>query len=111
MVNNMKNNDKEYLKTDYSNLKVIKTEILLTPLLIIIPLFVAGFLINNWFINGFSKGVSSYNGELMLAIIILVSNIIFDIPFVSSMIKYKKILSQYKKLSKKLKEIKLFNKS
>jgi hypothetical protein len=106
----MKNKGKEYLKTDYSNLKVIKTEILLTPLLIITPLLVAGFFINSWFLNGFSKGVSSHDGELMLAIIILVGNIIFDIPFASSMIKYKKILSQYKKLSKKLKEIKLFNK-
>ena len=106
----MKNNGKEYLKADYSNLKVIKTEILLTPLLIILPLLVAGFLINSWFLNGFSKGVSSHDGELMLAIIILVGNIMFDIPFVSSMIKYKKILSQYKNLSKKLKEIKLFNK-
>jgi hypothetical protein len=106
----MKNNSKEYLKTDYSNLKVIKTEILLTPILIILPLVVAGFLINDWFYSGFSKGVSSYDGELMLAIIILVVNIMFDIPFVSSMVQYKKILSQYKKLSKKLKEIKLFNK-
>ncbi len=107
----MKNKVKEYLKTDYSNLKVIKTEILLTPILIIIPLLVSGLLINSWFINGFSKDISSHNGELILALIILVGNIIFDIPFASSMIKYKKILSQYKKLSKKLKEIKLFNKS
>jgi len=107
----MKNKGKEYLKTDYSKLKVIKTEILLTPMLIILPLLVAGFFINSWFINGFSKGISSYNGELILAIIIIVGNIIFDIPFVSSMIKYKKILNQYKKLSKKIKKkIKLFNK-
>jgi hypothetical protein len=106
----MKNKEKEYLKTDYSNLKVVKTEIILTPLLIVLPLVVAGFLINSWFLNGFLKGISSYDGELMLAIIILVGNIMFDIPFASSMIKYKKILSQYKKLLKKLKEIKLFNK-
>ena len=107
----MKKNNKEYLKTDYSNLKVIKTEILLTPILIILPLFVAVFLINNWFINGFLYGVSTHDGELMLAIIILIGNITFDIPFISSMIKYKKILSQYKRLSNKLKKIKLFNKS
>ena len=107
----MRNNGKEYLKTDYSNLKVIKTEILLTPLLIILPLIVAGFLINSWFLNGFSKGISSHDGELILAIIILVVNIMFDIPFATSMIEYKKILGQYKKLSNKLKEIKLFNKS
>ena len=109
-MNNMKNSEKEYLKTNNSNLKVIKTEIVLMPLLIIIPLFIAGFLINSWFINGYLKDVSSYNGELIIAIIILIVNIVFDIPFVFSMIKYKKILNQYKKLSKKLREIKLFNK-
>ncbi len=104
MMINMRNNEIEYLKTDYSNLKVIKTELLLTPILISIPFFAAAILINNWFINGFSKGISSYNGELMLAIFIIVGNIIFDIPFLSSMIKYKKILNQYKKLSKKIKK-------
>ena len=110
MVKNIKENGKEYLKTDYSTLKVVKTEILLTPLLIVLPLAVAIFLINDWFVNGFSTGSTKYNGELMLAIIILIGNIIFDIPFASSMIKYKKILSRYKKLQKKFKEIKLFNK-
>jgi len=88
----MKNKGKEYLKTDYSNLKVIKTEILLTPLLIILPLVVAGFLINNWYFSGFSKGVSGYEGELMLAMIILVFNIVFDIPFIRSLIQFNKKL-------------------
>ena len=80
----------EYLKTDYSDLKVVKTEIMLTPLLIVLPLVVASFLINDWFLSGFSKGVSTYDGELMLAVIILFGNIMFDIPFIRSLIQYKK---------------------
>jgi len=87
-VKNM--SDKEYLKTNYDDLKVIKTEIVFTPLLLVLPVVVAGFLINNWFNSGFSKGISTYDGELMLAIIILVGNIMFDIPFVGSLIRYSK---------------------
>ena len=86
----MKNMKEEYMKTDYSDLKVVKTEIMLTPLLIVLPIVVAVFLINDWFNSGFLKGNSVYNGELLLAIIILVGNIMFDIPFIRSLIQYKK---------------------
>jgi len=85
MVKNMK---EEYLKTDYSDLKVVKTEIMLTPLLIVLPMVVAVFLINDWFNSGFLKGNSVYNGELLLAIIILIGNIMFDVPFIRSLIHY-----------------------
>jgi hypothetical protein len=84
----MKNKGKEYLETDYNDLKVIKTEAMLTPLLIILPLVVAIFLINDWFFSGFLKGNSVYNGELLLAIIILIGNIMFDVPFIKSLIRY-----------------------
>ena len=78
----------EYMKTDYSDLKVVKTEIMLTPLLIVLPIVVAVFLINDWFNSGFLKGNSVYNGELLLAIIILIGNIMFDVPFIRSLIHY-----------------------
>jgi len=86
----VKNMKEEYLKTDYSDLKVVKTELMLTPLLIVLPLIVAIFLINDWFFSGFSMGISKYDGELLLAIIILIGNIMFDIPFIRSLIQYKK---------------------
>ena len=86
----MKNMKEEYLKTDCSDLKVVKTEIMLTPLLIVLPMVVAVFLINDWFNSGFLNGNSVYDGELLLAIIILVGNIMFDIPFIGSLIQYKK---------------------
>jgi len=86
----MEKNGEEYLKTEYNNLRIVRTEILFTPLLIILPLVVAGLLINDWFSSGFSKGVPGYECELMLAIIILVSNIMFDIPFIRSLIQFNK---------------------
>jgi hypothetical protein len=89
-VKNMKNKGKEYLETDYNDLKVIKTEVMLTPLLIVLPLVVAIFLIDDWFFSGFSKGISERDGELLLAIVILVGNIMFDIPFIRSLVQYKK---------------------
>ena len=83
--------NKEYLKTDYKNLKVIKTEILFTPILIILPIIIAGSLISDWYLNGYALGNSStYEGELILGIIILIGNIMFDIPFIKSLISYKR---------------------
>ena len=75
----------DYIKSDNSYEKVIRTEILFTPLLIIFPIIVSIFLIYDWFIRGFSVGNPAYNGELMLGIIILVDNIIFDILFIKSL--------------------------
>ena len=88
----MKKNGEEYLKNEYNDLRLVRTEILFTPLLVFLPLIVAAFLINDWFFNGFSNSVSDYDGELMLAIIILVCNIIFDIPFLRSLIQFNKKL-------------------
>jgi len=86
----MEKNGEEYLRIEYNNLRIVRTEILFTPLLVFLPLIVAGFLINDWFFSGFSKNISGYDGELMLAIIILVFNIMFDIPFIKSLIQFKK---------------------
>jgi hypothetical protein len=82
--------NKEYLKIDYDDLKVVKLEIFFTPMLIILPLLVGVFLVYDWFNRGFSLGIPDFNGQLMLGVIILVGNILFDIPFVFSLIRYKK---------------------
>jgi hypothetical protein len=79
----MEKNEEEYLKNESNDLRMVRTEILFTPLLVILPLIVAGFLIYDWFCRG-------YFSELMLGIIILVANITFDVPFIKSLIKFKK---------------------
>ena len=65
--------------------KVIRTEILFTPLLITLPLVVSILLIYDWYNRGFSVNNPAFNGELILGIIILVGNIIFDVPFIKSL--------------------------
>ena len=92
MVISMEKNEEEYLKNDYNNLRLVRTEILFTPLLVILPIIVAVFLINDWFFSGFSKGISEYDGELILAFIILFFNLMFDIPFIKSLIQFNKKL-------------------
>ncbi len=84
----MDNAEKEYLKNESNELRLVRTEILFTPLLVILPLVVASFLIYDWFCRGFSVGSSIYNGELMLGIIIVVANIIFDVPFIVSLVRF-----------------------
>ena len=75
----------EYLKKEENYAKLLRAELLFAPLLVICPVLVSVFLINDWFIRGFSTGVSTYDGELLLAIIILSGNILFDIPFIKSL--------------------------
>jgi len=77
------NEDKmDYIKKEKNFSKVIRTEILFTPVLIIFPLIVGIFLIYDWIDKGFD---SAYFGSLMLGIIIIFGNIVFDIPFIKSL--------------------------
>jgi len=76
----------EYLEKESITAKLLRAELWFAPLLIIVPILVSLFLINDWFYRGFSRGVSNYDGELILAIIILAGNILFDIPFIKSLL-------------------------
>jgi hypothetical protein len=75
----------EYLKKEKGYAKLRRAELWLAPLLILVPILVSVFLINDWFVRGFSTGTSKYDGELLLAVIILAGNILFDIPFIKSL--------------------------
>ena len=78
----MNKNDMDYIKKDNNFSKVIRTEILFTPLLIIFPIIVGIFLIYDWIDNGFAF---HYYGSLIIGIIIIIGNIAFDIPFIKSL--------------------------
>jgi len=69
-----------------NNTRLMRLELWFVPLLIILPIVVSIFLIRDWFYRGFSLGISTYDGELFLAIIILIGNIVFDVPFLKSLI-------------------------
>jgi hypothetical protein len=80
------NNEMEYVKNQSNYNKIVRTELLLMPILVIIPLIVGSLLIYDWYVRGLLKGSSlDYFGELLLGIIILFVNILFDIPFLKSL--------------------------
>lgn len=81
----MKNKEMYYLKVKRSDKNIVRTEILLTPLLIGLPMIIGILFICDWFYRGFLTCSSVFDGELILGIIILVSNIMFDIPFIRSL--------------------------
>lgn len=81
----MKNKEMYYLKARRSDKNIVRTEMLLTPLLIGLPMIIGILFICDWFYRGFLTYSSVFDGELILGIIILVSNILFDIPFIRSL--------------------------
>ena len=70
--------------------QLVRFELLFAPVLIVIPFVVSLFMIWCWFSLGYLQGNSSYIGELVLGIIILVGNIVFDVPFLRSLILFRK---------------------
>jgi len=63
---------------------LLRLELWFAPILIVVPLVISLFLIWDWFARGFSVGISRYDGELLLALLILFGNITIDIPFLRS---------------------------
>jgi len=84
------NEKMEYLKKDKNYTKVIRTEILFTPFLVIFPFIVGILFLYNWYNLGFLLNDPSYDGELLIGIIIIIGNLIFDIPFIKSLRKLAK---------------------
>ena len=77
-------------KTDYIDgkknfEKIIRTELIFAPFLIILPLFVGCWFIFDWYIRDFVLNNLDLTAELLLGIMIIFGNIIFDIPFLKSL--------------------------
>lgn len=79
--------DMEYIKSQSNNRRVIRTEILLTPLLVILPIFIGFLFVYDWYNRGYVEGNPEYLGTLILGIIIIIGNAFFDIPFIRSLRK------------------------
>ena len=88
---NMKEVDMNYIKNQSNNERVIRTEILFTPLLVILPIFIGLVFICDWYSRGVVDGDSEYFGTLVIGIIIIVGNLFFDIPFIQSLRKLTKM--------------------
>jgi len=63
---------------------LLRLELWFAPILIIVPLGVSLFLVWDWYARGGSLGLSSYDGELLLGLLILIGNLAIDIPFLRS---------------------------
>lgn len=81
----------EYIANNLESKKRLRTELLFTPLLVIVPILISIFLINDWYVRGFMQGNAAFDGELLLGIIILVGNMLFDIPFIRFLVKKRRI--------------------
>lgn len=66
-----------------------RIELWFSPLIIVVPIIVSIFLLQDWYYRGYSESISIYDGELFLAIIILIGNLMFDVPFLKSLISIK----------------------
>jgi len=81
----------EYLKNERDGYqKIVRTELLLAPLLVVAPLIVGFLLIYDWYVRDFLLGDLNLFGELMFGFIIIFGNILFDIPFVKSLRRFTK---------------------
>ena len=89
-MNMMKTDKTAYVKTANAANRLIRAELWSAPLLIIIPFMFSLFLIADWFYRGFSTGSSLYDGELLVGLIVLIGNLLFDIPFLRSLLSRRK---------------------
>lgn len=69
---------------------LLRVELWFAPLLLLVPIVVSVVFLLEWYTNGFINGSSEYDGELFLGLILLVGNLVFDIPFVGSIRMLKK---------------------
>jgi hypothetical protein len=81
----MKKVDMNYIKDKNYNERVIRTEILFTPILVIVPICVGLLFILDWYIRGFIDGGVGFEGNLILGLLIIIGNIMFDFPFIKSL--------------------------
>ena len=63
---------------------LLRLELWFAPLLITVPLLVSLVFLGDWYVRGFSTGSSVYDGEFLLGLLILIVNLLFDIPFLRS---------------------------
>jgi len=69
---------------------LVRLELWFAPLLIIMPMSVSMFFIWDWYMRGFSQGSLLYDGELILGLLLLCVNFIFDVLFLRSIRLQKK---------------------
>jgi hypothetical protein len=87
---------KQQQQTMYALL--LRLELWFAPILILVPIVVSFFFIQDWYARGAIRGISQYDGELVLGLVILVGNLLCDILFMKSLksLKRKKLIIEKK---------------
>lgn len=81
----------EYLENErFYDEKIVRTELLAAPFLVFIPLLVGFLLVYDWYARDFLENNLNLFSELILGFIIIIGNVLFDIPFIRSMKKFEK---------------------
>jgi len=78
----MKNTNNQRMVTIQKLL--LRLELWFAPLLLLVPIIVSMVFLLEWYTKGFINGSSAYDGEFLLGMLVLVGNLVFDIPFVRS---------------------------
>ncbi|DAC73144.1 MAG TPA: hypothetical protein DSN98_01710 [Thermoplasmata archaeon] len=69
---------------------LLRLELWFAPLLLVVPLIVSLVFLGDWYVKGFIGRSASYDGELFLGLLLLIGNLLFDIPFLRSLRMQKK---------------------
>jgi hypothetical protein len=69
---------------------LLRLELWFAPLLLLVPFIVSLIFLWEWYVKGFIMGFPGYDGELLLGLLLLVGNLVFDIPFLRSIRMLKK---------------------
>jgi hypothetical protein len=81
-VRRMKNSNNQRMVTIQKLL--LRLELWFAPLLLLVPIIVSVVFLLEWYTKGYLNGSSEYDGEFLLALLLLGGNLMFDIPFVRS---------------------------
>ena len=69
---------------------LLRLELWFAPLLLLIPIIVSMVFLLEWYTKGVLTGSSVYDGEMLLGLLLLAGNLVFDILFVRSIRTLKK---------------------
>jgi len=69
---------------------LLRLELWFAPWLLLVPLLVSLVFIGEWYTKGYLTSSPQYNGTLLLGLLLLMGNLVFDIPFLRSLRMLKK---------------------
>jgi hypothetical protein len=69
---------------------LLRLELWFAPWLLLVPLIVSLVFIGEWYGKGYLANSQQYNGDLLIGLLLLIGNLVFDIPFLRSLRMLKK---------------------